>query len=342
MFEMLCYVYSVFNFLMYVQNCFIVEYDDVWCWVWFLYFVDQQDSFVVDFDCSYEEYEMLCSLIFVLLCYGQLLSGLLCELFVVDNDEFDLDWGLESLDWLGVLMLCEGCVCGVIVVQSYEYCVCYGEVDCVLLGYVVQYIQIVMDCCQVQVQLECQVEWCMLELQCVNCSLQDEVVEWCCVEKLQLVLFNIFEMVMSVFSLIEFYVQVYGVVGMLLDVCNFYIVLVNEGGDGLEFVYLVDEYNVFCVLCFFSEGFIEYIVCNCQLLLVMCDNIDVLCVVGVVCEFGVCLYCWLGVLLLSDDDVVGVIVVQSYLLDVSFIVYDQCLLMFVVQNIGNGLVCQCD
>lgn len=30
---------------------------------------------------------------------------------------------------------------------------------------------------------------------------------------------------------------------------------------------------------------------------------------GEVCEFGVCLYCWLGVLLLCDDEVVGVIVV---------------------------------
>lgn len=59
-------------------------------------------------------------------------------------------------------------------------------------------------------------------------------------------------------------------VGCLFDVCNFYIVLVNGSGDGLDFVYLVDEYNVSCVFCLFSCGLIEYVVCNWWLLLVLC------------------------------------------------------------------------
>ncbi|MEG0187014.1 MAG: hypothetical protein RR704_26540, partial [Stenotrophomonas sp.] len=43
-----------------------------------------------------------------------------------------------------------------------------------------------------------------------------------------------------------------------------------------------------------------------------------------------------------DDDVVGVIVVQSYSPEVSFTAHDQRLLTFVAQNIGNGLARQRD
>jgi len=340
--DMLRHFHRVLNSLMYAQNCYIVEYDDVRRRVRFLYFADQRDSFVADPDRSYEEHEMPRSLTFALLRHGQPLSGPSNELLAAMNDEYDPSRGPESLDWLGVPMLREGRVCGAIVVQSYEHRVRYNEADRTLLGYVAQHILTAMDRRQAQVQLERQVERRTLELQRANRSLQDEVVERRRAEKLQLALFNIAEMAMSAESLAQFYVQVHGVVGTLLDARNFYIALVNEGGDGLDFVYSVDEYNASRAPRPFSQGLTEFIVRNRQPLLASREHIDALRDAGRVREFGARSHCWLGVPLLSDDDVVGVIVVQSYSPEVSFTAHDQRLLTFVAQNIGNGLARQRD
>ena len=340
--EMLRHFHRVVNSLMYAQNCFIVEYDDIRRRVRFLYFADQQDDFVADPDRSYEEHEMPRSLTFALLRHGQALSGPSRELLAARDDQPDPQRGPESLDWLGVPMLRDGRVCGAIVVQSYEQRVRYNEADRALLGYVAQHILTAMDRRQAQVQLERQVERRTLELQRANRNLQDEVIERRRAEKLQLALFNIAEMAMSAASLAQFYVQVHGVVGTLLDARNFYIALVNESSDGLEFVYSVDEYNPSRAPRPFSEGLTEYIVRNRQPLLATRDHIDALRDSGAVREFGARSHCWLGVPLLSDDDVVGVIVVQSYSPEVIFSAHDQRLLTFVAQNIGNGLARQRD
>lgn len=340
--EMLRHFHRVLNSLMYAQNCYIVEYDDVRRRIRFLYFADQRDSFVADPDRSYEEHEMPRSLTFALLRHGQPLSGPSNELLAAMSDEYDPSRGPESLDWLGVPMLREGRVCGAIVVQSYEHRVRYNEADRTLLGYVAQHILTAMDRRQAQVQLERQVERRTLELQRANHSLQDEVIERRRAEKLQLALFNIAEMAMSAESLAQFYVQVHGVVGTLLDARNFYIALVDETGEGLEFVYSVDEYNPARAARPFSKGLTEYIVRNRQPLLASREHIDALRASGTVNEFGARSHCWLGVPLLSDDDVVGVIVVQSYSPEISFTAHDQRLLTFVAQNIGNGLARQRD
>ncbi|MGH8044897.1 MAG: GAF domain-containing protein, partial [Stenotrophomonas sp.] len=132
--EMLRHFHRVLNSLMYAQNCYIVEYDDVRRRIRFLYFADQRDSFVADPDRSYEEHEMPRSLTFALLRHGQPLSGPSNELLAAMTDEYDPRRGPESLDWLGVPMLREGRVCGAIVVQSYEQRVRYNEADRTLLG----------------------------------------------------------------------------------------------------------------------------------------------------------------------------------------------------------------
>ncbi len=338
--DMLRHFHRVLNSLMYAQNCYIVEYDDVHRRIRFLYFADQRDSFVADPDRSYEEHEMPRSLTFALLRHGKPLSGPSNELLAALSDEVDPRRGPESLDWLGVPLLRDGRVCGAIVVQSYEHGVRYNEADRTLLGYVAQHILTAMDRRQAQVQLERQVERRTVELQRANHSLQDEVIERRRAEKLQLALFNIAEMAMSAESLHQYYVQVHGVVGTLLDARNFYIALVNEGGTGLDFVYSVDEYNAARPSRPFSHGLTEYIVRNRQPLLASREHIDALRAAGRVHEFGARSHCWLGVPLLSDDDVVGVIVVQSYSPEISFTVHDQRLLTFVAQNIGNGLARQ--
>lgn len=340
--EMLRHVHGVLNTLMYAQNCFIVEYDDVRHTIRFLYFADQIDDFVADPAHAYAESELAGSLTFALLRHGQPLSGPSRALLAQLGEPVHQRRGPQSQDWLGVPMLREGRVCGAIVVQSYDQGDQYGESDRALLGFVAQHVLTAMDRRQAQVQLERQVERRTLELQRANHSLQDEVVERRRAEMLQAALYGIAELAMREQSLAQFYVQVHGMVGTLLDARNFYIALLDESGEGLEFVYSVDEYTSARTPRSFSNGLTEYVVRHRRPLLASRERIDAMCASGEVEHFGARSHCWLGVPLVSDDEVAGAIVVQSYTAEVAFTTDDQRLLTFVAQNIGTGLARQRD
>ncbi len=58
---------------------------------------------------------------------------------------------------------------------------------------------------------------------------------------------------------------------------------------------------------------------------------------GKVISHGALAHCWLGVPLLHEDRVVGVIAVQSYSPNITFTIRDQELLTFVAFHIGSGL-----
>ena len=340
--EMLQHVHGVLNTLMYAHNCYIVEYDDVHRSVRYLYFADQLDDFVADPSRHYAESELSGSLTFTLLRHGQALSGPSRELFRRIGQASSSWRGPESLDWLGVPMLRDGRVCGGIVVQSYEHANLYGDADRALLAFVAQHVLTAMDRRQAQVHLEQQVELRTLELQRANRSLQEEVVERRRGEKLQAALFGIAELAMNAESLSQYYAQVHGMVGTLLDARNFYIALIDESRQGLEFVYSVDEHNNARPARPFSQGLTEYVVRERSPLLARRTDIDAMLARGVIKEFGARSHCWLGVPLVCDDEVVGAIVVQSYSPEVSFNADDQRLLIFVAQNIGAGLARQRD
>jgi len=339
---MLRRVHGVLNTLMYAHNCYIVEYDDVRGTLRFLYFADQIDDFVADPARSYAETDMPGSLTFALLRHGRPLSGPSRDLLKRMAQDAEPWASPESLDWLGVPMLREGRVCGAIVVQSYDRRDRYGEAERALLGFVAQHVLTAMDRRQAQVQLERQVERRTLELQRANRSLREEVLERRRAEKLQAALYGIAELAMKAENLSQFYVQVHGMVGTLLDARNFYIALVDERAEGLEFVYSVDEYNNARAPRRFSQGLTEYVVRERRPLLAARPEIDAMLAQGTIREFGARSQCWLGVPLMLDGEVVGAIVVQSYSRDITFTADDQRLLTFVAQNIGTGLARQRD
>ncbi|WP_271003297.1 hypothetical protein, partial [Listeria seeligeri] len=96
---MLRHVHGVLGTLMYAQNCYIVEYDDVRDQIRFLYFADQVDDFVADPSQSHAASEMPRSLTVALLRHGRPLSGPSRELLArVMEQEHDPQRGPESLD----------------------------------------------------------------------------------------------------------------------------------------------------------------------------------------------------------------------------------------------------
>lgn len=340
--EMLAHFHQILCSLMYAENCYIVECDEQQNSLRFLYFVDTQDDFVPDFERSYRHEEMPASLTFAVLRQGQVMSGPSRELLKSLDFRHDRQEGLESADWLGVPMWRNGDVCGAIVVQSYQIDAGYSDEDQAVLNFVAKHILTAMDRRQAHVRLEQHVQRRTAELERANSSLQAEINERRRAETVQTVLFRISELAITCRDPSDFHAQVHAVIGTLLDARNFYIALVNATGDGLEFVYSVDESNQVRRARPFSGGLTEYTIRQRKPVLVMRKEIDQLLASGEIREFGSKSQCWLGVPLLNDDEIMGVIAIQSYTPGIVFNAQDLRLLAFVARNIGNSLTRQRD
>ncbi|MCD9086692.1 EAL domain-containing protein [Stenotrophomonas sp. SY1] len=340
--EMLSYFHRILSSLMYADNCYIIECDDQQSSLRFLYFVDTQDSFAPEPGRRYYYEEMPGSLTFAVLRKGRVMSGSSRELLQFLDDPNEAMEGAESADWLGVPMWRDNRVCGAIVVQSYVAEGCYGVEERALLNFVAKHILTAMDRHQAHLQLEQRVWQRTHDLERINDHLQEEIIERRRAEQLQAALFNISELAISGHSQAQFHAQVHGIIGGLLDASNFYVAMVTPAGDGIEFVYSVDRFNRERAPRPFSDGLTEYTLRTRQPVLAMRADIDLLIKSGAVQEFGARSHCWLGVPLFSDDEVAGVIAVQSYSPDVVFTADDQRLLVFVARTIGNSLARQRD
>nr|MDQ3057084.1 diguanylate cyclase [Pseudomonadota bacterium] len=335
---MLRRIHAVVGGLMYAENFYIASYNAQEQTVRFLYFADRQDPFVADPDHDIPIEELSHSLTVALLQHGQPLLGpsvVVREKLGVLRDQTQ---GPDSQAWLGVPMLRDREISGAIVVQSYDGSVHYTTEDQTLLVYVAQHIQTTLDRRNAQVELERRVGERTRELQLANEELQAEIIERQRAERLQRALFRIAELSISTETLEHFYADVHGVVGDLLDARNFYIAMLAEDGQQLEFPYTIDERQSQRLPRPLSSGITEYVLSTKRPLLAHRGDIAALEADGRVRSFGELAHCWLGVPLFRDDSVVGVIAVQSYTSEIEFSERDQELLTFVAHHISSGLM----
>ena len=338
--RMLHRLHGIIDSLMYAPNCYIVTCDENLSSVRFIYFADQLDTYVPDEEEEWTEREMPNSLTFGLLRHGNAVRGPSIHIrrqLGLPYSEFQ---GPDAQDWLGVPMKRGDRVCGAIVVQSYDRPACYTDEDRALLGYVAQHVLTTLDRREAQAELERRVRERTLELQHANRELQEEVVERQRAERLQHALFRITEMAISSESLQQYYAKVHAAVDELIYARNFYIAMLGEDRESIEFVYSVDETGSERPARRLSRGLTEYVLRTREALLADYGVLQRLVAAGEVHEFGNRASSWLGVPLHRDDEVVGVVVVQSYTPGIRFSVDDQRLLAFVAHNIGNGLARQ--
>ncbi len=336
--DMLRRVHAIVAGLMYAENFYIVLYDDVRDSIRFLYFADRQDPYVADPSLEIPAIDMPNSLTLALLRHGEALRGpsdVVREQFGVARDAVH---GPDADDWLGVPMRRADRVSGAIVVQSYDRPDLYRDEERALLSYVAQHILTALDRRQARDDLERRVEDRTRALQHSNRDLQAEIVERQRGERLQRALFRIAELSITSETLERFYAQVHDVVGELLYARNFYIALVAEGGELIEFPYSIDERDAVRQTRQFATGLTEYVIREGHALLADRPLIEELQRAGKVRTLGTLSHCWLGVPLFRDDVVVGVIAVQSYSPAISFTNRDQELLTFVAHHIGIGLM----
>lgn len=336
--QMLRELHKIVGRLMYAENFYIVLYDGERQTVRYIYFADTVDPYVAEPEHEIPIGERSNSLTVELLRHGQPLMGSAQQLRKLLGTRREARHGPDSLDWLGVPMLAGEQVRGAVVVQSYERSAAYGDEDRALLSYVAQHILTALDRKQAQGELERRVRERTRELAIINLELRSEVAERQRAERVQAALFRIAELSISADSMEEFYAAVHAEVDELIDARNFFIALLSDDGSELQFPYSVDERDPERQRRQLAHGLTEYVLRIGQPVLADRLTIQKLVEAGELHTFGPRSECWLGVPLMRDDGVVGVIAVQSYSPDILFNARDQELLTFISFHIASGLM----
>lgn len=335
--DMLARVHAISGGLTYAENLLIVMADGDSDVMRVLYYADSvtPDSLREGQVLAFSEFPN--SLTLALLREGRPLLGSSQELRQRFGLVADPRLGGESLHWLGVPMIDGGEVRGAVVVQSYDSAHRFHGDDVALLTFVAQHVLTALTRKQTHDRLEHEVRKRTQELARVNEELRKEA----CVrersQKMQATLFRIAELAGERGSLDDFYAGVHQVMGELLDARNFFISLLSDAGDRLEFPYFVDERDERLRPRYLTNGISEYVIRTHQPLLAHADQIQALIDAGQMVMFGTLPECWLGVPLLLEGRCLGLIVVQSYVPERSYTLEDQEVLSFASYHIAAAL-----
>jgi diguanylate cyclase (GGDEF)-like protein len=247
--------------------------------------------------------------------------------------------GADSHDWLGVPMLRDGYVRGVMVVQSYLPDVTFTSTDMALLGFVGEHILTALERKQGQEELERRVEERTAQLAESNEELRQEVAERERGERLQSALYRISALAVGTISGETFYAQIHQIISSLLDVENFYIALLSEDGHTVAFPYVRDAYETDWESRPLGRGMTEFVLRTGHTQLIDRTRAAELGDAGEIeLEFvGELARLWLGVPLLIGDRAIGMLAVQSYERDDAYDAADAELLGFVAIQIASSL-----
>ncbi|MCY7354555.1 MAG: EAL domain-containing protein [Lysobacter sp.] len=338
--DMLRGLHRIVADLMYAENFYIALHDPLRDTLRFLYFVDSVDDEVLSPDEEIPLQRLERGLTWYLIHDGKPLMGTTEQLRRQVSGPLQLH-GADSVDWLGVPMLRDGRVQGVVVVQSYLPGVRFSAADRALLAFVAEHILTALERKHVQEQLEEQVLLRTHELADANVGLREQITERERGERLQAVLYRIAALAGSDESSERFYRHVHAVVGELLNAENFYIALLAEDGASLQFPYWVDAHDPPPAPRPLKKGLTEYVMRSGKPQLVDPARASELMAAGEI-DYGVAIHdsptrCWLGAPLIGNDAVLGVVAIQSYTDAVSYGEPDAELLTFVSYQIASSL-----
>ena len=328
--DVLYELHQIVGRLMYAKNFFIVRYNHRPETMQFIYFADSLDLNKRDPSDVVDVSRLSNSLTLAMLRQGLPLHGpgnaLREQLDLPRDDRI----GPGSVDWLGVPMIENGQVRGAVVVQSYDPAILYSYDDQTLLAYLAQQIMTTLARREAAEEMERRVAERTREL-------RQEISERQRGERLQAALFRIAEVANSTATMDGFFATIHGIVGELLDARNFYIALLSENGEELQFPFSIDDHHERFETRKLGQGLSEYVLRSARPLLVDYPRFEELRASGEVQWIGIAAVCWLGVPLMIEGKPIGLIAVQSYTPDCQYSERDADLLNFVSFHIANAI-----
>lgn len=318
--------------LMTAENFYIVTYDQTFSTLEFVYYVDEKDEGPVGV-IDYSEYSGSFTSLIIDSLQPLLITPAL-EKQLKENGKIT-PHGTSGTDWLGVPLLHNDLVIGVMVVQSYSEDTRYTEQDLNMLTFAGQHVVGAMVRLQDKERLT----------SAVNARTQELMAQIREREKSELLqesLYRISELANNAsFDIDVFYSKVHNIIGQLINATNFFIAKYHQENDTIEYVYVVDEESNH-TRCYFqtrklSNHHSELVIRQKKTILLTKQNMQDLFKSGQTREPTANEHSWLGVPLMYSGELLGVMVIQSYSPKTTYTQQDAELLNFVSNHVSSAI-----
>lgn len=253
--------------------------------------------------------------------------------------------GSPCAHWLGIPLCREQQVIGVMAIQSYNAGQLYTPTDLALFSSIGGHTITALDRVKSRELLEDTVRQRTGQLRTINQSLQKEIKERTSAEQLQAALYRISELTASSRDMNSFYHAVHQVLSGLMQADNCYIALLDDNKAKLTFPFYLDQYSPPARERPLSRGFTEYVIRCADARLINADTADELVSAGEIrrgmddnpAKPSRHSTSWLGAPLLIDQQVIGVIALQSYEQSYCYSEAELNILRFVSQHIAVAI-----
>jgi len=325
-------VHQVIASLMVAKNFYIVLYDQTFSTLDFVYHVDEKDNWSKG-AFPYDDFKG--SLTRYVIESAEPLFANEEKVVALEKSGKIKKVGALGEDWLGVPLMNEGFVIGVMAVQSYNEFDRYHEHDLELLNFAAQHVVNVMTRLQDHERLH----------SAVNARTQELMLQIREREKSELLqesLFRISELTTDAnIDIDKFYKQVHNIVGQLLNAENFFIAKYDVDSSVISFIYFSDQSSKNISLDYisrkFGKGYTEIVLKRGTTVLLTHEDIIQLHLQGEIANPNEEVRSWLGVPLKSAGITIGAMVVQSYQNNNVYNQNDAELLNFVSQHVSTAI-----
>jgi len=318
--------------IMSANNFYIMLYDQTLATLDLVYHVDEKDEMekrVYPFD------EFKGSMTCYVIETGKALLATPEVIEKLEQEKKITSVGASSIDWLGVPLIDDGFVIGVMAVQSYSAETRYQESEYDLLAFTAQHIVTALTRLQDRGRLQAAVDARTREL-------MQQIRDREKAELLQESLYRISELTNDPdLDIDNFYSLVHNIVGQLLNAENFYIAKYNAVNDEMFFAYVVDQHSYNNTEEFkprkLSNRFTELVLRGGETVLLDQPAMLALHQQGKTIKPDPQVVSWLGVPLIHSGEVMGAMVLQSYQQSTCFNEQDAELLRFVSRHVASAM-----